>query len=345
MVACFAAMSTPSVMDKPLRHNGISPPLSAPGGKPISAWARKTLRKRFRTVLKNFKRAVKRPEEDPEYVHQTRVACRRAVAALDALSYLLPDRRRRRLRRILKRIRRAAGEARDGDVFLQRIAGGGLAGRLSSKEQRRLVRFLKRRRATAQKSLQRIYKRFKPRRLKRKFDKLLNRTRWRGPGDEPPATRELPRLRAEAVRGYLENVSSEINSPEELHRLRIQGKELRYALELFRNGGEAEAVKAVLTELKDGQDRLGKINDCFAAEERLRSWKDCAGKQSLRETLDRLADAERCAAERSSADFCRWWRETGSETFRFRLAQLTPFAGETASVPGEFSLSRAAIER
>ncbi len=61
--------------------------------------------------------ALEPPGRDPEPVHQLRVAARRATAAVDQFASTMGKRRGRRLRAIVKRIRRAAGEARDWDVF------------------------------------------------------------------------------------------------------------------------------------------------------------------------------------------------------------------------------------
>src|SRR5581483_12025917 len=58
---------------------------------------------------------------DPEPVHHLRVATRRAGAAIDLFSDLLPNKARRKAGRALKRLRRAAGAARDTDVFFNGV--------------------------------------------------------------------------------------------------------------------------------------------------------------------------------------------------------------------------------
>src|SRR5262249_22855308 len=66
---------------------------------------------------------------DIEHVHRLRVATRRAGAALRIFESCLPDKTFRRVRKQLRAMRRAAGEARDWDVFiadlLQRRKQGG----------------------------------------------------------------------------------------------------------------------------------------------------------------------------------------------------------------------------
>src|SRR5262249_25817012 len=58
---------------------------------------------------------------DPEPVHALRVTTRRAGAALDAFADLLPGKAYRKARKALKGLRRAAGAARDADVFLDTL--------------------------------------------------------------------------------------------------------------------------------------------------------------------------------------------------------------------------------
>src|SRR5206468_5052202 len=62
--------------------------------------------------------AVHDADRDVEDVHRLRVATRRAGAALKIFQPCLPDKVFRRVRKQLRALRRAAGEARDWDVFL-----------------------------------------------------------------------------------------------------------------------------------------------------------------------------------------------------------------------------------
>ena len=63
-------------------------------------------------------RAIDEAEQDPENVHQLRVATRRADAALRIFRCCLPGKTYRSARARLRTIRRAAGAARDWDVLL-----------------------------------------------------------------------------------------------------------------------------------------------------------------------------------------------------------------------------------
>src|SRR5262245_37953091 len=87
------------------------------------AWrvARRTLRARLRTVSDWLARAADEADADAEHVHQLRVSTRRATAALRLFDSVLPRKRSRWFRKRLKRMRKAAGEARDLDVLIERV--------------------------------------------------------------------------------------------------------------------------------------------------------------------------------------------------------------------------------
>ena len=61
-------------------------------------------------------------EHDIEHVHRLRVATRRAVAALKLYRDCWPDKPARWMKKRLRKIRRAAGDARDLDVLADRLA-------------------------------------------------------------------------------------------------------------------------------------------------------------------------------------------------------------------------------
>src|SRR5690606_26695441 len=95
-----------------------------------AAWpdaAREVLSTRLSRVVSQARR-VRTSDAAPKEVHRLRVAVRRAHAALDVFESVAPRRRRRRIARLLKRVRRAAGEARDLDVLAARIRKRELAG-------------------------------------------------------------------------------------------------------------------------------------------------------------------------------------------------------------------------
>src|SRR5438045_3922551 len=85
---------------------------------PLSEAARTVLGVRLGTVQEHVPGAMKAAEKDPEHVHQLRVSTRRADAAMRIFRECLPGRVYHGTRARLRTIRRAAGAARDWDVFL-----------------------------------------------------------------------------------------------------------------------------------------------------------------------------------------------------------------------------------
>src|SRR5712692_8244692 len=84
---------------------------------PLVDAARRVLTIRLEVVRDYLGLALREADKDPEYVHQLRVGTRRAGAAVEIFSLCLPDRVYTKARKQLRRIRRAAGAARDWDVF------------------------------------------------------------------------------------------------------------------------------------------------------------------------------------------------------------------------------------
>src|SRR5262249_28571229 len=83
--------------------------------------ARLVLAARLEVVAKYLPLAVHEASRDAEHVHQLRVGTRRGDAALRIFRDCLPGRTYRHARQRLRTIRRAAGAARDWDVFLQAL--------------------------------------------------------------------------------------------------------------------------------------------------------------------------------------------------------------------------------
>src|ERR1700722_18730730 len=91
---------------------GLAPEMEVPIA------AREVLIARFQVVRHFLPLAVDKSYQDPEFVHQLRVSTRRAAAALRVFGDCLPRKHLKAAKDSLKVLRRAAGDARDWDVFL-----------------------------------------------------------------------------------------------------------------------------------------------------------------------------------------------------------------------------------
>ena len=88
--------------------------------EPLADVARRALDMRLGLVWHYLPRAADKPAET-ENVHQLRVATRRAMAAMQIFDTLLPRKRGLWWNKQLKRVRQAAGQARDLDVLAERL--------------------------------------------------------------------------------------------------------------------------------------------------------------------------------------------------------------------------------
>lgn len=88
---------------------------------PCVVAARRALGRRLKAVERLLPLADRHGAGHPEYVHQLRVATRRAAAALRVFREFCPETSRRRLSRALRVVRRAAAAARQNDVQVARL--------------------------------------------------------------------------------------------------------------------------------------------------------------------------------------------------------------------------------
>src|SRR3954468_7714982 len=88
--------------------------------------------------------------DEAEQVHQLRVWTRRASAALRLFEPALPRSQARRMKKLLRRLRRAAGAIRDCDIHLQRLR------REQAAVPKRVIRELTRQRRQARQKLKKL---------------------------------------------------------------------------------------------------------------------------------------------------------------------------------------------
>src|SRR4051794_39667523 len=113
----------------------------------VAEAASRSLEPRLAVVAHYLPLAAHLAEHDIEHVHRLRVSTRRAAAALKLYRDSLPKKTTRWIKKRLRQIRRAASEARDLDVLMQRLQ------RESDVEAEPIVRFLAGKRAALQPSI------------------------------------------------------------------------------------------------------------------------------------------------------------------------------------------------
>lgn len=212
--------------------------------------------------------------EDPEYIHQMRVATRRLRAALRLFAPVLPEGLAESMRMPLSALMTHLGRARDLDVLLTEIANPVLSALPNEPRLPALASDITNRRYAAR--AQALALLAAPD-YGRTLLAALETLHPVPAGDIPSiplqsfAAERLRRLRRKLRRLA---TAAELEEPASLHALRIGVKRLRYALEFFAPLAPERTFAAVLQRLATLQDVLGQFNDLTNAGALLM---DCAG--------------------------------------------------------------------
>lgn len=232
--------------------------------------ALRTLEGRLGAVLYYLPLAADRADVDKEYVHQLRVWTRRATVAVRLYEEGLPRRRCSWLKKQLKRVRRAANNARDCDVLIERLSK-----EPSDPGVKRWLKLTQVERAEAQKAVVAVYGRlWRDDRLPRRVDKLLERVRSRVAIQGDSEVDRFGNWSRTHLRPMVERffaaVPDDRTDEAALHQFRICGKQLRYAIELLAGTFSEELRTRLYPAIEALQDRLGVINDLATAKVCLR---------------------------------------------------------------------------
>jgi len=266
-------------------------------------------------------------ERSVDAVHDLRVVSRRLRAFGVTFEDVLESKRRERLHHSLRRVAKAVGSVRDRDVQIALIADR--AERASSELERAgadyLLELLEVRRAKsaskAKKRLGRLDVESVSRHVRRAARDVLEQF-LPSAGQRTYAHALLDRLVREAAVQAPRDLESE--HVEELHRLRIDIKELRYALELFEPlfGEHFSALHERATEL---QDALGQHRDLFVLCEALSAERSALVERGRHGLAESVAAVEAALVEQRRAVFERfreqgfdpkWWHQRLSLALR-----------------------------
>jgi CHAD domain-containing protein len=249
---------------------------------------------------------------DSEFLHDLRVAVRRARSLLRELKTVFPERRLQRLRDDLKWVQLITGETRDLDVQLLDFEDYEDRDRLAA-----LHDVLEAHRA---KALAKMRRDLRSRRATGAF------TRWaeiRALENTPP----IEQLAAERIaRVYKQMVKmgraiDDDTAPEALHELRKKGKELRYLLEFFGGLFDPDVAKPMVKALKGLQDVLGRHQDFEVQADTLRGLTseidDREALLAMGVLIDRLSTEQHRARTEFAAQFAAFaeWRKAVKATF------------------------------
>jgi CHAD domain-containing protein len=272
----------------------------------VDATARSLVAERLRKVTVAIERARGAESSDPELIHKLRVASRIARAALDTFSGHLPDRKRDRLKRELRRLHRACGEVRDWDVLIDSFLASTPQPDDSPAFDALLGWAAARRLAAHRKLGKRLEER------EDRFERMIER--WNS--DTPDATGELATFARSRlgphIHAFQEAVAAESEDATRLHAIRIAGKRLRYQSEVLKEWLPPTVTEPLTTILKSAQDILGRYHDGVVAEDLLHRFAkhvrtDHPGLwERIRTGVERLGDRLRATKDAERLRFGEW---------------------------------------
>ncbi len=285
---------------------------------PAAEVARLALAARVAKVKRMLPLAAYQYQQDVEHVHQLRTGCRRATAAVEAFRPLMSG-KPKSLKKLLRRIRKAAGPARDADVLLARFEGQSPA----EEDLDDVVAPLISQRIRAQEALVTVAEDSRSGKLKKAVRRTL-KSLGRGDRDHHPTS--IARFGRGALQAAAQPLFQLASIPQpaitQLHELRIAGKRLRYSIELFHGVFPPEMRGEVYPVVEELQERLGRLNDHATAQVMFQSWlADLPPGQRAANLAQRII-AEHDAVVEASRDFLDWWTLQKSTSLQSSLNTL-----------------------
>lgn len=255
-----------AALELPLPGAPIPEALKVRPDDTVALAARKVLAQQTYRMRANTEGTI--DDLDPEFLHDLRVAARRARSALRLFAPALGQRRCESLHAEIGSIARLLGEVRDLDVFLKCLSERMERANASHESREWLAAYCARRRAEARETLVSALK-------AKRYQQLLARAERLASSHVPRYPRGLAALRASKAAPLLIGQASKkvmkqgravasAPGPLQLHRFRILAKRLRYTTEFFRPV-LGDGADEYLSNLINLQDCLGGHQDSISA--------------------------------------------------------------------------------
>ncbi len=212
---------------------------------------------------------------DTEFLHDFRVAVRRARSLLGQLPKVLPVRLTKHLRKDLSFLGSLTNHLRDLDVLLLRQADYLAAVPPDLRpDMEPLFRAVQHERYATHHRLVEALNTPQSEAILQRWESATTETKAQG----PQAERKLAKLVRKAIRRQCQRVLTfaspdtlKDSAPEQLHRLRIACKKLRYMFEFFASVFPQEMTAEPVRRLRVLQDVLGQLNDLDVQQQMLRN--------------------------------------------------------------------------
>jgi CHAD domain-containing protein len=277
--------------------------------QPAITVARRCLRNRLRHVWRMLRAATFHDIDQLDAVHQLRVATRRASTALDMfepVQELLPPTAvgedRVWVAKQLKKLRRAAGEARDADVLRQYYE------RVPAKDQppKKLRRLLDERSRATRKPVRKLLDKLRRKNFPARVQALLRE--MHSAEQHQPTFRDFARATVcQLWQKYAATAQADLQDIEKLHEFRIETKEFRYALELFVSALPKELSETFYPRVSELQEALGTINDHAVAIDYWSSHQEALTGKKTQAWLDHELPQRAAALQMAHEKFLAHW--------------------------------------
>jgi CHAD domain-containing protein len=256
-----------------------------------------------------LRRATRLPE-DPEAIHDLRVAIRRFLQCLACFEQFFDAGVRKKAFRRLKKLLKRCGAVRDCDISIELL-------KEAAAGPHRAIARLEAMRLEAGRELVARLKRWPRGRAATWRRGFIASVQGEGPWDSKAsagrnAAAVLPGLAVDLLDAGCVAAAPGATY-EEMHQFRLKAKRFRYTLEIFApvyKGREAANLKQGLAMMRGLQDRLGAINDCVTAHGLLQ------GNEPAQAAVDRVMKAR----EQQFRD--HWKRQFGQRTKAWWMAWL-----------------------
>jgi CHAD domain-containing protein len=278
------------------------------GSRNLERFVEENLRSRLERLSSNLRKTEKEPE-NAEHIHDLRVSIRRYTQGLRVFKHLLNDADVRKMRRRLRTVMDLCGFIRNCDIAGEVLKACGAT--VPEALQQRLAKL----RSHAQRDLGDLLEDFNISKRTKNWEGWLRAEASPNQTVNSTARRILIPL----TRAFLDAsvcAANEGSSPGEMHQFRLQGKRIRYTLEIFGpvSGPEWEQWIGIVREL---QERLGAINDCVTTRDLI------ADPEGPSPDLQATESAvERLLHERIEAFRAYWHEHLGADERRTWLSKV-----------------------
>jgi CHAD domain-containing protein len=289
---------------------------------PLVDAARRVLTVRLEVVHDYLPLALHKWTEDPEHVHQLRVGTRRAGAAIEIFQSSLPPQSYKKIRRCLRKLRRAAGAARDWDVFAEALSERESQ---STAVQRQgldfLIGYAHGQRVAAQDALTEASP-DAPFDFEALVVDTLASLQDASNGRKSTMIHIARPGLSELLGEFHEAATGDLQPYENLHKVRIIGKRLRYSMEIFAECFNRDFKDEYYPMVEEMQDILGRANDSHVATGRLEFLRDLlkdsrpAAWKRFRAGIDATLRYHQRRLPRERRLFLAWWgrwQKSGAE--------------------------------